>query len=150
MKNVFDPNDVKEILGRIDKLSPAAQPQWGKMNVAQMLAHCNVTYEMAYETKHPKPNPVVRLLLKLFVKQAVVSEKPYGHNGRTAPAFVITDQKNFAAEKGRLVGYINRTLDLGGRHFDNRESLSFGALSTAEWNNMLYKHLDHHLRQFGV
>ncbi len=150
MKSVFDQADVKEMLARIEALTAASRPLWGKMNVAQMLAHCNVTYELAYDNTHPKPNGLVRLLLNLFVKQSVVSEKPYRRNLRTAPVFLVTDEKGFAAEKARLVGYVNKTLALGQGHFEQRESHSFGPLSATEWNQMFYKHLDHHLRQFGV
>ncbi len=115
-----------------------------------MLAHCNVTYEMVLDNKHPKPNFLMKLILKLFVKKNVTSETPYKHNSRTAPAFLITDSRDFEKEKNRLISYINKTQQLGEAHFHNRESHSFGALNKTEWNNMFYKHLDHHLTQFGV
>ena len=89
-------------------------------------------------------------MLKLAVKKSVVGPKPYPQNSRTAPAFLITDKRVFETEKSRLLSYINRTAELGEKHFDGRESLSFGALSVDEWNTLFYKHLDHHLRQFGV
>jgi Protein of unknown function (DUF1569) len=120
------------------------------MNVAQMLAHCNVTYEMAYENKHPKPNFFMGFVLKTFVKKIVTSETPYKHDSQTAPAFLIKDIRNFDIEKTRLINFIAKTEQLGEESFDNKTSLSFGKLSKNEWNNMLYKHLDHHLTQFGV
>lgn len=150
MKNIFEPSVTDEVISRINQLRADSQPAWGKMSVAQMLAHCCVSYEMVYEDKHKKPNALMRLVLKTFVKGAVVSEKPYKHNGQTAPAFIIKEDKNFEAEKKRLTEYIIRTRQLGEAHFDNKESLSFGRLTKTEWNNMFYKHLDHHLRQFKV
>jgi hypothetical protein len=150
MKNVFDQNDTIELVDRINKLNPATQALWGKMRVAQMLAHCNVTYELIYDNKHPKPNPVMKLILKLLVKDKVVGEKPYKQNGPTAPAFIIKEDKDFETEKGRLINHINKTQQLGEAYFNGKESHSFGVLSVTEWNNMLYKHIDHHLRQFGV
>lgn len=150
MKSVFKVADVAELKERINKLTPTTERKWGKMTVAQMLAHCNVTYELVYENKHPKPSAIAKFLLKAFVKNAVVSEKPYKQNGQTAPAFIVKDDKDFAAEKARLLGYIDRTLQLGETHFSGKESHSFGKLTVAEWNNMFYKHLDHHLKQFGV
>lgn len=150
MKNIFEQQTAKEVIDRINKLTPSSKPQWGKMTVDQMLAHCNVTYEMAYENKHPKPGAFKRFLLRSFVKNIVVNEKPYKKNSPTAPEFKIVDQKNFEAEKSRLINYVNKTTELGASYFDNRESHSFGKLSTIEWNNMFYKHLDHHLTQFGV
>ncbi len=150
IKNVFDKKDVDELIGRINKLTSNSKQLWGKMSVSQMLAHCNVTYEMVYENVHPKPNPLVKLMLKFFVKNSVVNDVPYNRNLKTAPQFIISAEKNFEQEKSRLINYIKKTFELGAGHFENKESNSFGRLNTTEWNNMFYKHLDHHLNQFGV
>lgn len=150
MKNIFLASTTEELIQRINLLTPTTKPQWGKMNVGQMLAHCSVTYEMAYENKHPKPKGFMKFILKTFVKDMVVGEKPYKKNLRTAPAFLMTTDKDFEGEKARLIGYLQKTVDLGEQHFDQKESLSFGKLNVTEWNNMFYKHLDHHLTQFGV
>ncbi|WP_337994865.1 hypothetical protein [Polaribacter ponticola] len=77
MKNIFTKSVTEEIIRRVNNLSSETKANWGKMSVAQMLAHCSVTYEMIYTDKHPKPNGLVKLMLKLFVKNAVVSEKEY-------------------------------------------------------------------------
>ncbi len=150
MESIFNPADVAKLTERINKLTPSTQALWGKMSVGQMLAHCNVSYEMAYTDKHPKPNALMKLVLKLLVKNKVVSETPYKHNNPTAPAFLMKEDKNFEAEKTRLIDHINQTLQLGEAYFDGRESHSFGTLSATEWNNMFWKHLDHHLSQFGA
>jgi len=105
---------------------------------------------MIYENIHPKPNPFFKFILKKLVKNKVVGEALYPHNGRTAPQFIIKETKNFVTEKQRLIGYINKTQQLGENYFDNKESNSFGKLNKTEWNNMLYKHLLHHLLQFEV
>ena len=150
MKNIFSAPDSQEIINRINQLTPTTPQLWGKMGAAKMLAHCNVTYEMVYEDKHFKPNILMRFILKTFVKNAVVNEKPYPHNSRTAPVFIIKEDKNFDVEKKRLIEHINKTQELGEDHFDGMASHSFGMLNKNEWNNMFYKHLDHHLQQFGV
>ncbi|NRD20458.1 DUF1569 domain-containing protein [Winogradskyella eckloniae] len=150
MKNIFDNTITADVIARINKLNRTSQPNWGKMSVGQMLAHCNVTYELVFEDKHPKPNGFMKWMLKTFVKNVVVSEKPYKKNSRTAPVFLITSEKEFEIEKERLIAYITKTQALGSAHFDQKESHSFGTLSATEWNNMFYKHLDHHLTQFGV
>lgn len=150
MKNVFSKEDCDEIIDRINQLEDNSKELWGKMSVDQMLAHCNVTYEMVYSTIHKKPNFIMKIILKTLVKNKVVSEELYDKNQKTAPQFIITKEKNFEKEKLRLIEYIEKTQALGGDYFDNKESHSFGKLSTKEWNNMFYKHLDHHLKQFGV
>ena len=151
MKNIFEADVTNEVINRINALTPSSQPKWGKMNVAQMLAHCSVSYEYVFEEdKYEKPKGIKKALLKLFVKGVVVSDKPYKKNGRTAPDFLITDERVFDAEKDRLINFIRRTQELGGKYFNNKDSHSFGPLTTSEWNNMFYKHLDHHLTQFDV
>ena len=150
LPNVFDQSVSDNLIQRINTLNPAAPAQWGKMNVAQMLAHCNVAYEMVYENKHPKPNFLMKFILKTFIRKIVTNEVPFKHNSQTAPAFIISDERNFDAEKKRLIDYVSKTLQLGKPYFDNKESMSFGKLSATEWNNMFYKHLNHHLTQFGV
>jgi len=150
MKNIFEKEVTNEVIDRINQITPSTKNVWGKMNAAQMLAHCNVTYEMVYSDKHKKPKGLKKFLLKTFVKKIVVSEKPYAKNGRTAPEFIISEQKELDNEKNRLIEHLKKTQELGSQHFENKESHSFGKLTSNEWNNMFYKHLDHHLTQFGV
>ncbi len=147
---IFEKEVADAIIQRIHQLKSDTPAQWGTMRVDQMLAHCNVTYEMAYENKHPQPNSVMRFILKLFVKPVVVNEAAYKKSSQTAPAFIIKDERNFAIEQKRLIDYITKTQSLGTTYFEGKESNSFGVLNATEWNNMFYKHLDHHLKQFGV
>ncbi|MFY7912591.1 MAG: DUF1569 domain-containing protein [Emticicia sp.] len=150
LPNIFKKSVSEEVIGRINALTPSTQGKWGKMSVSQMLAHCNVSYELIYENKHPKPNAFMKFILKLLVKNKVVSEEPYSQNGQTAPQFVVKEDKDFEIEKNRLINYIRKTQELGENYFDGKESHSFGALNITEWNNLFYKHLNHHLTQFGV
>lgn len=150
LPNIFSKDILENVIQRINNLQPETQPSWGKMNVSQMLAHCNVAYEMVYDNKHAKPNFFMKAIMKTFVKKIVTGETPYKRNSQTAPAFIIKDSRNFKTEKTRLIDYLNKTHQLGTSSFDKKESLSFGKLSVNEWNNMFYKHLDHHLTQFGV
>lgn len=150
MKNLFNQEELNETIQRIEALTPSTKPLWGKMSVDQMLAHCNVAYEMTYEDKHPKPGAFKKFLLKLFVKNAVVGPKPYKKNSQTAPEFLIKNARDFQEEKERLLTYLHKTRELGEHHFDGKESHSFGKLNKTEWNTMFSKHLDHHLTQFGV
>jgi hypothetical protein len=150
LPNIFSEKVSKETISRIEKLNPNTPAIWGKMSVDQMLAHCNVTYEMAFENIHSKPNAFIKLILKLLVKKNVVNEKEYSKNGTTAPQFIIKSKKDFEIEKNRLIAYIIKSRELGESYYEGKESHSFGKLTKIEWNNMFYKHLNHHLSQFGV
>lgn len=151
LPNVFSESVARELQDRIGRLQASQTPLWGKMDAARMLAHCNVTYEMVYEPeKHRKPGALMRFILKAMVKPKVVGEQGYKQNGPTAPQFIISDQRTFETEQARLCQYIARVQQEGAAAFEGRESHSFGKLSATEWNNMFYKHLDHHLKQFGL
>lgn len=151
IKNIFDHQISTEIIHRIEQLQPTTQPKWGTMRVDQMLAHCNVTYRFTYESEQfKKPSAFKKFLLKTFVKKYVVNEEPYRKNGRTAPEFIMTDSKDFEKEKALLINFILKTQQLGSTYFEGLENFSFGKMTSKEWNNLFYKHLDHHLTQFGV
>lgn len=151
MENIFDAKDAQNYIDRINKLTPETPQQWGTMSVDQMLAHCNVAYETIYEPeKHKKPGAIAHFLLKTFVKPKTVNEVPYKQNLPTGPMFKIKGNKDFEEEKRRLIGFIQKTQQLGREAFEGKESHSFGKMSAQEYNNMLAKHLNHHLAQFGV
>lgn len=151
LPNIFEKDAATAMIARIKNLHPTTAAQWGKMNVQQMLAHCNVTYEMVFEPqKHPKPKGLIKFILKTFVKSKVTSEIAYKANSPTASQFIIKDERQFEQEQARLISYINDTQQLGAGHFEGMDSPSFGMLNAVQWNNMFYKHLDHHLRQFGM
>lgn len=148
--DIFDAAVVEAQLARLARLTPESSPLWGTMSAPAMLAHLNVAYEMVYDGTHPRPNAIVRFLLRLAAKRGVVGPKPYRRGTPTAPQFVIRGPRDFEAERGRLAGYLRRVQAEGRTAFHGRESLSFGPLTADEWCVLFGKHLDHHLRQFGV
>ena len=150
MKNIFDQAIVEALVARINTLTPSTPAQWGKMTVDQMLAHVNVPYIMVYDNTFQRPGLFKRTLFKLFVKGAVVGPKPYPRNGPTAPEFKMVGAKDFEQERQRLIGYMRRVQKDGAQAFDGKPSNAFGPLTSAEWNTLFAKHLEHHLTQFGV
>lgn len=151
MENIFDAQTAQSYINRINKLTPETQRKWGKMSVDQVLAHMNVAYSFIFEPeKQKKPNFLMKILLQNFVKKKVVSEEPYKQSMPTSPVFIISDNRNFEEEKIKLIGNIQRVQQLGRESFEGKENTSFGKMTSQEWNNMLAKHLNHHLAQFGV
>lgn len=151
MKDIFKQDVSDEIIFRIGNLRPDLKPLWGKMNPAQMLAHCNVTYAYTYTPENfKKRNLFLKFILKNFIKNYVVSDKPYSKNGKTGPDFIISDNREFEKEKALLIENIQKTQKLGAGYFEGKENFSFGKMTAKEWSTLFYKHLDHHLSQFGV
>jgi Protein of unknown function (DUF1569) len=151
IEDMFNSQGKEKMLSRINALTSNSKPLWGKMNVGQMLAHCNVAYEIVHEPgKHSPPGRIDKFFARVFAKGTVVGDKPYAQSGPTAPMFIIKDSRDAEKEKARLISYINKTFQQGAAHYDGLENMTFGKLSSREWNTLFSKHLDHHLRQFGV
>lgn len=150
MLNTFDKSTTDSTFARLNKINFDSKPLWGKMNAAQMLAHLNVAYDLAFDIKSAKSSWFTKILLKTFVKKIVVGTSPYPKNSRTSPDFLITDDKDFEVEKARFITFVKDTEVKGSNYFEGKESASFGALSAKEWSIMFYKHIDHHFTQFGV
>jgi len=148
--NTFDPKTTEVTLNRLAKLNHSTTPQWGKMNAAQMLAHLNVPYDIENGKKQTKISGFGKLMLKLFVKNIVVGDKPYAKNSRTSPDFIIADERDFEKEKALFIANLKETEAKGAAYFEGRESSAFGKLTSTQWSTQFYKHLDHHFTQFGV
>jgi hypothetical protein len=148
--SVYESDVLDSIFERLDKLSATTVPQWGKMNAGQMLAHLNISYDITYGKMTVKNNFLMKMMLKIFVKPTVVGDKPYQKNSRTAPYFIIANDRDFEVEKSKLVAYMKQMQKEGATKFEGKESPSFGAMTAQEWSNQYYKHLEHHFTQFGI
>lgn len=151
LPNIYSPETTVELTTRISSLTNETPALWGKMNAGQMLSHCCVAYQQALGENTDKPGMIMKWMLKTFFKQSMVNEVPYRPNLPTGPTFVRLNQNfDIETEKGKLIAYVQKIQELGPEQLSARPSLSLGKLSAMEWNNLLYKHIDHHLRQFGV
>ena len=149
MKTLFQPETVDELVSRIDSLQPASQRQWGKMDVAQMMAHCSATLDVASGRLNLPRVFIGRLIGPLF-KPVFTNEKPLSRNSPTAKEFVFSDPCDFFREQEQLKSKLRQFHQGGEAHCTRHPHPFFGALSPKEWGRGMYKHLDHHLRQFGT
>lgn len=149
MQNLFQPQAAAEVTARIDKLQPTTQHQWGKMDVAQMMAHCSATLDMA-SGQIVVPRLLIGRILGPFVRPIFTNDKPFSKNGPTDKKFVIADKRNFGREQERLKTCIRQFHAGGEAQCTKHPHPFFGAITPLEWATGMYKHLDHHLRQFGV
>src|ERR1035437_2018219 len=149
MKDLYQSKYLDEILLRINKLSPDSQRLWGKMNVTQMLTHCSLSMETALGDKF-YPQLMIGKLLGRFMKFTILKEKPFSKNSPTNPNFVITETKEFVKEKERLIELTKRFSSGGEEKCTHNPHSFFGNLSPHEWGMLMYRHLDHHLKQFNA
>ncbi|WP_323788265.1 DUF1569 domain-containing protein [Psychroserpens sp.] len=147
MKSIFTPEAHTEIMSRIEQLDEHKQAQWGKMNVGQMLYHCQFPLHIILEKDdyNLKPNWLINLLFK----KSMYNDKPWRKNVPTVPRFKAKDNKEVSVEKPKLIQLLKELHTHKDRsHWQPHPS--FGELTKEQWGKMQYKHLDHHLKQFGV
>jgi hypothetical protein len=151
MKNLFDPAVANQVKIRLGKLEPQSERHWGKMTPAQMLAHCSVSMQWAVGEVAPDKGPLpVRLIGRLVKPFVFRNEDPLRKNSPTAKSLIMTGDRNLDRERDRLLGLIDKFVAGGAAGCTENPHSFFGRLTPAEWAMLTYKHLDHHLRQFGV
>lgn len=149
MKNLFDKDVYTGISSRINALTPDTQRLWGKMNVAQMLAHCKEAFKVPLSDKK-MPRSLIGLLVGWAFKNKLHNDSPWQKNLPTAPNFIIKDERDFEKEKRELTDLVNRFYNEGPGKVGKFPHPMFGTFTPEQWGRAMYKHLDHHLRQFGV
>ena len=125
MKSLYESETVVEVISRIDK--PTTERQWRKMDVAQMLAHCSATMDMASGRLNPPRILIGRLIGPVF-KSIFINEKPFGKNGPTDKKLIISDRREFAREQAGLKLRVRQfheagTLDVRDIRIPSSESL---------------------------
>jgi hypothetical protein len=147
VKNLFDAVVKQDIIVRINKLTPESKPLWGKMNVSQMLAHLQVPIGVADGTQKLKRTLFGRIVGPM-VKSIIYNDKPFKRSLPTDPSFVMFgSEKDFETEKQKLLVMVNNFTETA---IVNETHVFFGKLTKEQWSKGTWKHLDHHLQQFGV
>ncbi|MEP6763197.1 MAG: DUF1569 domain-containing protein [Gemmatimonadaceae bacterium] len=150
MKTLFQPERVSEIKARLAKLQPTSERQWGKMNAPQMLAHTSMGVQMATgELKLPRVM-IGRVLGPVIKSLALKDDEPMRKNSPTVPAIVVSDERDLEVERAKLLKLIDQLVAAGSNKCTTHPHSFFGKLTGEQWGILMYKHLDHHLRQFGV
>lgn len=151
MEDLFNFDCAEGIKQRLSRLTLDQQREWGKMTPAQMLAHCSLGLQMASGEIRPKRALIGRVLGPVIKPMALRDGEPMRRNSPTMKELiVIGDPRDFEAEKKRLIGLIDQFVAAGSAGCTSHPHAFFGSLSPHEWAVLMYKHLDHHLRQFGV
>jgi len=149
MESLFESSAADNILDRVEKLQPRTRPLWGKMTVSQMLAHCKVPLEVAVGEKELK-RTLMGVIFGRIGKKQMLKPEPFKKNLPTDPRFVVKNNPDFTSEKHKLESLIRRFAASDPDTIAHRPHPFFGKMTAEEWGWLQYKHLDHHLRQFGV
>lgn len=148
--DVFDTSVANQLVKRYENITLDSKAGWGKMNAGQMLKHVADNAEMEFGDTHLSRRFIGRLIGRLVVNQIVKDDKPNAKNQPTHPKMIIKGEVNFSKEKERVLKLVARLGIVDAAEFENRVHPFFGKMKSKEWSIWIYKHLDHHLRQFGA
>jgi hypothetical protein len=150
MEDLFEAESVLEMKSRIAILSRDNQPLWGRMNVAQAMAHCTAGFQMAMGEIRPPRALIGRLIGGLIKTRAFRDGEPMRRNSPTARELLVADERDLELERVQLLQTLDRFTASGTQRCTMHPHAFFGPLTPKEWSMLMYKHLDHHLRQFGI
>jgi hypothetical protein len=150
MKNLFDAARVEEVKQRIALLQADSQREWGKMNAPQAVEHCSRGLELALGDLRPPRALLGRIMGPIIKPMVFRNDQPLRRNTPTVEGLMIQDDRDLAKERARLYSLIDRFVATGPSNCTTHPHSFFGRLTPEEWAILMYKHLDHHLRQFGV
>jgi hypothetical protein len=135
------------LLDRLERLSPEATARWGTMTAPQMLAHL-VDWMLMAEGKL-ETAPKLRPLRYPPIKQLAIYWLPFPKGVPTAPELVGRPPLEWALEQNAVRQHVEAFAQLGLRS-EWPDHPAFGKLTAQAWGVLGYRHMDHHLRQFGV
>src|SRR4051812_42550346 len=147
MKTIFDKTTRDELIARINTLNTDSKPQWGTMNVYQMLKHCTVAEEFYQGEVSHKRMFLGRILGQWALKGMLKDDAPMRRNAPTSDHFKIKEVSgDVEAEKQKLIKLLNAY-----EHFNITGFVHwfFGKMTREQIGQLVYKHTDHHLRQFN-
>jgi len=149
MRSLFSEETLNVSIERLNSLTVQNPRLWGKMDVAQMLAHCNETMEVARGNKHINRGFLSYMLGPLF-KKDFYNDKPVRKDSPTHPTFVMVNQFDLDTERNKLIEHLKEFNKGGEAKCTDAPHGFFGKVTKAQWGIGMYKHLDHHLQQFSA
>jgi hypothetical protein len=148
--NLFDGAIADGVKRRVRTLRADTPREWGTMTAPQVVAHCAIGMEMALGDVRPRRAMIGRILGPVIKPLAFGDDRPMRRNSPTAPEMVVALDRDLERERERLVALIDRFVAGGAAACTTHPHPFFGPLTPEQWGELMYKHLDHHLRQFGA
>ena len=149
MKTIFDAECRDDLRDRLGRFSTDAERQWGTMSAAQAMELLARVLEMGMGIK-PMKQILPGKLFSRFFRNEFFGEQPFKKNRPTGPDFMVKDEPEFESTRIRLRDLISEFHHMGETGLEGSVHGFFGPLTGKQWGETQWKHIDHHLRQFGV
>ncbi|MCK0158549.1 DinB family protein [Cellulophaga sp. F20128] len=150
MKTIFDKNIRVKLSERIGQINQNDKAQWGKMNTFQMLNHNTFwnSWILGKDDHTYKQEFIGKIFGKMALRKMIKNEKPFDKNIPTSAQFKVKELKgDLESEKTKWISLIKEYENYSNPNFVHD---FFGKMTKEQIGVLVYKHTDHHLRQFGV
>jgi hypothetical protein len=147
VRRMHDPAVRESIRARLEQLRPDSPRKWGKMTADQMLWHLNQSLENTLGRLVPAP---MKMPMPVGVIRFAVFNLPWPKGAPTPAEYRAGERHDFAAEKARCLRLIDEMTSRGMESGTWGRSAAMGPLSGEDWSRLQAKHLEHHLKQFGM
>jgi len=148
MRTIWEAPRQQEIRERVARLSPENRAAWGRMSAPQMVCHLTDSLKMALGDL---PCATKKLPIRYPpLKQFIIYVAPFPKSAPTAPELLARPPATWQADVAELQALVDRLVARGREATPWPEHPAFGKLSRRAWGVLTYRHIDHHLRQFGA
>lgn len=147
-RTIFNSVHCDELLERLERLRPDAKAQWGKLTPPRMICHLYDSLQVAAGEAPAqfKPGPLANPILRWLLAYVIPFPK---EKAQTAPEMLLTQPAEWQADLSTLHEQLRAAAQRGPQGKWARHP-AFGDVPGTLYGVFIYKHFDHHLRQFGV
>lgn len=146
MASLRDHTTRNELIQRLQRLTPETERKWGRLDASRMLCHLGDT--LAMSLGDVSVEPMNRKAFHQFpLKHLILYVLPFPKGAPTARELLSTSPEDFDTDRRRVVELVNRLA--AAPNARGPEHPFFGPLTNEEWNALQWKHINHHLKQFG-
>jgi hypothetical protein len=150
MKTLFNKEVNDGIITRIEKVNPSLKAKWGKMNAAKMLAHLRLSFEANFGEIVLNRDLVLSTVLRPLAKRILLGNRPFWKNMPTDKKLIPKDPVDFFEEQQKVIEMIKKYITVGPDIISKNPHNILGKITPEQSAFISYKHVDHHLRQFGI
>ena len=148
MKSLQHERDRLEVLRRLARLAPDAQPGWGRRTAPRMVCHVGDALRVALGERAMRP-PRSRRFTRFPLKHLFLYVIPMPRNLPTARELLSTAPSDFEQDR-RVCADLVRRFESCPSSGKGPGHQGLGVLTWPQWGVLQWRHLDHHLRQFGA
>jgi Protein of unknown function (DUF1569) len=150
MKTLFDRTTNDIIISRIQKLTPSSKAKWGKMDAAKMLAHLDLSFRANFGEMILNRDLLLSTIFKPIARKILLGKKPFLKNMPTDKKLIPKGPVDFFTEQQKVIEMIRKYATSGPEIISKNPHNILGNITPEQSAFISYKHLDHHLRQFGI